>query len=137
MEVDDEAQVILNGMAPEKSAVRYRKEYDAFIEWKKEKYPNAGNTIVSENHLLVYFNFLTKVKKIGPSSLQPKLSMLTSEISRRHRIDIRNYHTVQSYINKQMASFQPKQAKTFTEEEVRRFLEESDDKFYLSHKVLF
>lgn len=137
MEVDDEAQEILNGMGPAKTAHRYRKEYDAFMQWKNEKYPNAGNTIVSENHLLVYFNFLTKVKKIGPSSLQPKFSMLSGEILHRHRIDIKGYHMVQSYINKQMAGFQPKQSNTFTEEQVRRFLEKADDKFYLAHKVLF
>lgn len=139
MDVEDEAQGILDGMAPIKSAKRYEKAYEDYLKWKTDKYPSYPETapLITENLLLVYFNFLLKEKKLLANSLQSKLSMLKSEFGRKQRLDLDKFKQVQSLINKHRAGYQPTQAKTFTQEEIYEFLNKADNFHYLSHKVLF
>ncbi|KAB0790036.1 hypothetical protein PPYR_15641, partial [Photinus pyralis] len=99
----------VDNLLPQKSKLKYEKEYLKFDQWCKE---NKAQHI-SENVLLAYFELQTHLKK--PSSLWSIY------------IKIR-------LLKRFSQGYEPKKSKILDLEQINRFIHEADDKHYLDTK---
>ena len=116
-------------LLPEKSANRYKKEYNIFMSWCKEKSVNS----LKEEVFLAYFSSLSKICK--PNTLWSRYSMLKAVLKIEKNVNIGDYFKLTAYLKKKNVGFTPKKAKIFTKEEISKFLSEAPDDIYLMIKV--
>lgn len=128
--IESARNVTLN-LLPEKSKLKYEKEYSCFISWcesrKVKKY--------SENVLLSYFG--DKSKSLKSSTLWSKYSMLKQTLKIKHDVDIRNYAKLIAFLKKQAVGYKAKKSLTLSRDNVEEFIRNAPDEEYLLSKVRF
>ncbi|KAB0802145.1 hypothetical protein PPYR_04331 [Photinus pyralis] len=127
-ELREIANSTVGNLLPQKSKLKYEKEYLKFDQWCKE---NKAQHI-SENVLLAYFELQTHLKK--PSSLWSMYSMLRSYLNVHKNVDISRYVKLQALLKRFSQGYEPKKSKILDLEQINRFIQEADDKHYLDTK---
>lgn len=124
-----EAEEAAMQILPEKSRDAYDKEFKMFESWMNSRKIKG----IDENVLLAYFLHLQK--KLAPSSLWTKYSMLRSTIHLYKKIDISKYGKLTSFLKSKSQGYKPKKSKTLERPEIEKFLNEAPDDEYLLMKV--
>jgi hypothetical protein len=88
---------------------------------------------VSEKVVLAYF--AEQSKKLKPSSLWCRYSMLRTMVSIKIKIDISQYHQVVAFLKRKSEGYRPKKSCIFCKEDIHQFLKEMNDKDFLFMKV--
>ena len=99
------AQAAMNDTLPE-SADTYQLIYSKFINWKKENKLES----FSENVILSYFYHLSTDRNLKPTTMWSYYSMLKSMIKLKHKINIKDYNLVFSYLKRKSDGYEPTQA---------------------------
>ena len=130
-EIRESANIARGAVVPKKSKDRYVQAYNAFVEWQVA---NNVKNLFSESVLLAYFQ--EQSKKYCPSTLWSMYSMLRSIIHLRHKVNIKNYAQLLSFLSNSSKGYKPVKAKIFTDDEIARFLDKATpDSEWLLHKV--
>ena len=116
---------------PQKSAEKYNRQYDIFMEWCK----NHGISKYSENVLLAYFSHLSK--DYSPSSMWSYYSMLKATLSIKNDVDISKYTKVTAFLKQKARNYVPKKSKTLSQENILEFLLNAPDQIFLMMKVIY
>lgn len=128
-EILRQAQEIINGLLPEKSAETYRTTYSHFITWV-----NSRQVVnITENVLLVYFYELST--KYKPPTLWTKWSMIKKCLSMKENINIDEFKRLKGFLTKRSKGYNPNKATTFTGSQIWEFVETAPDDKYLLTKV--
>lgn len=131
-DIEEIAQHAVSSLLPEKSKNKYKKEYDRFVSWCKEK--NIKN-FLQEKVFLAYFETLSQ--KYSSSSLWAFYSMIRATISMKNNVDISKFAQLQALLKRKSEGYKAKKSKTFTKEEIGKFLKEAEDKKFLLVKVSY
>uniref|UniRef100_V5GRG2 Uncharacterized protein n=1 Tax=Anoplophora glabripennis TaxID=217634 RepID=V5GRG2_ANOGL len=127
-EILEKANAATAGIIPEKSKSIYNKELKEFQDWKIK-----GVKGVNEDVLLAYFFNLSK--KLAPSTLWTKYSMLKSTLRVYKNIEISKFGRLVAFLKSKHKHFQPKKSKVLEKEQIEQFLREALDKDHLMNKV--
>lgn len=131
LEVKKEAQAACYKLLPKKSKDNYDKEFRHFEEWRKQQ----SITGINEEVMLAYFHIYRR--KIAPSSLWTKYSMLRSTLKVYMNSDISKYGKLISYLKSEARTHKSKKAKILERLHIEKFLNEAPNNKYLMMKVLF
>ena len=127
--IKEEAKAACSKLIPEKSKENYVREYELFEECRKEECVSG----VNEDIVLAYlYNYR---KRIAPSSLWTKYSMLKSTCRVYKNIDISKYGKVISYLKSEARTHKSKKANILEREHIQTFLKEACDSQYLMAKA--
>lgn len=128
-DIEFAAQSVINTLIPARSKERYEIVYKNFEEWLKVKKVEE----VCEKVMLAYL--AEQARKLKPSSLWCRYSMLRSLVSIKRKIDISKYHEVVAFLKRNSEGYRPKKSCIFRKEEIHKFLKDMDDKDFLLMKV--
>jgi hypothetical protein len=126
----DAADSARGATLPAKSKQRYNQAYDKFVEWQLE---NNAQNLFSENILLAYFREMSL--KYCPTTLWSVYSMLRSLIYQKHKVHIKDYRELLTFLKSLGKGYKPTKAKVFSDEEVAKFIQNAEDHTWLAHKV--
>lgn len=124
-----EAKEATANLIPEKSKVTYFKEYLQFENWMKKR----GVSAINEEVLLAYFLHLSK--KIAPSSMWTKYSMIKATLKVYRNFDITRYGKLVAYLKSRSRNFKPKKAKILERADIEQYLMDAPDDEHLMSKV--
>ncbi|XP_031333961.1 uncharacterized protein LOC116163974 [Photinus pyralis] len=128
-EVMKQAEAACLSLLPRKSKDNYDKEFRQFEEWREQQGLNG----VNEEVMLAYFHNYRR--KLAPSSMWTKYSMVKSTLKVYKNVDISKYGKLISYLKNEARTHKPKKAKTLEREHVEKFLTQAPDSKYLMIKV--
>ncbi|XP_031341708.1 uncharacterized protein LOC116182764 [Photinus pyralis] len=117
-------------LVPIKSKKAYKKEFDRFCTWRREK----NVTGASEKALLAYFSERSKICK--PSCLWTYYSMVRAMLRLHEKIDISKYGILISFLKAKNVGYKPKKSQVLSREQVIEFLQRAPDEKYLFVKVV-
>lgn len=123
-EIRRAADVVAQGLVPEKSKLRYLKAIAAYREWCEAK---KVKNVSSENVLMAYFGEQSKQKK--PSTLWAMYSMLRTMLEIEEKSDISKHGKLLAYLKRQNVGFRPKKSNIFSRENIEDFLNKAPDEF--------
>ncbi|KAK5648183.1 hypothetical protein RI129_003075 [Pyrocoelia pectoralis] len=127
-EVREAAEAAVGSLLPVKSAARYEKAYDAFLEWcKTKKIKNY-----TENCLLAYFKDISEHKK----SIWSIYSMVKSCLSIKHNLDISKYPKLIAFLKRTTEYHNPKKSRILDEQQILKFISDAPDTTCLLMKVI-
>ncbi|KAK5650166.1 hypothetical protein RI129_001195 [Pyrocoelia pectoralis] len=127
-EVREDAEAAVGSLLPVKSAARYEKAYDAFLEWcKTKKIKNY-----TENCLLAYFKDISEHKK----SIWSIYSMVKSCLSIKHNLDISKYPKLIAFLKRTTEHHNPKKSRILDEQQILKFISDAPDTTCILMKVV-
>lgn len=91
----EEANSALNSLIPQKSAIKYEKQFAEFNKWCDAKKVKP----IKEEVFLAYMSELSK--KLKPPTLWSKFSMLKSMCKIKLNLHISNYHKLNAFLKRQ------------------------------------
>ncbi|XP_045461278.1 uncharacterized protein LOC123671465 [Harmonia axyridis] len=115
-----------------KSELKYKKEYDKFLQWMEVNRMDSKNT--SETVMLAYFQEMSEL--YSPNSLWTKWSMLKLMMRIHDDIDGSKFHELEAFLKRKSKGYEPKKSKVFSREDIVKFLKNASDQKYLLHKVV-
>lgn len=131
----DTSDVIITGSEighqtlPEKSADRYLKAYERFLQWQKSQNTDS----FSEETMVSYFT--ESAKAYTHATLWSMYSMLKATISSHHLVDISRYAGLLAFLSNKNESWISKKVNVIADDELQKFLQEAPDFEYLAVKV--
>lgn len=117
-------------LLPEKSRVRYERQFDVFQKWRHDQKTNSS----SERILLAFFGAMSKDNK-KPSTMWAYYSMLKCMLKLHENVDISEYAKLKNFLKRKNDGYQPTKAKTFTEEQMKTFISQASNDTWLAIKV--
>lgn len=123
-----EEMVTLN-LLPQKSRLKYEKNYKKFIDWCSIKKVKS----YSENVLLAYFSEESKSYKAA--TLWSYYSMIKACLQIKENIDISKYNRLIAFLKRQSEGYKPKKSKILNREQIVTFISDSPDDSFLAIKV--
>lgn len=125
-EVLQAANAAVQSLIPEKSKIRYQRDFEQFEKWCADKSVNS----FSETVLLAFFG--EKSKTVKSSTLWSLYSKIKSILAVNHAVDISKYYKLIAFLKKQNIGYRPKKSNTFLRSDIEKFVKEApDDKFLL------
>lgn len=126
---DQEAQLVMNNLLPQKSQQLYLKAYEGFIEWKMK-----NSASFEESVFLVYFEELSKTFK--PPTLWSIWSKLKATLRVKDRLELDSYNLLKTSLKNKCKGYKLKKSKVLTLSDVKKFLELAEDNIFLAMKVV-
>lgn len=128
-EIREAAKIVTLDLLPEKSKIKYLKQYKIFCNWCEEQNIKS----FSENVLLVYFK--KKSESMKSTSLWPIYSMLKATINLNNNVNISSYTKLIAFLKKQSVGCRSKKSRVLTRDDVNNFLTDAPNEKYLLIKV--
>lgn len=129
IEIDETETTEALTTLPEKSKIKYEKQYNFFMEWCEKK----NVTKYTEPVLMQYFTEKANIFK--SSTLWTMFSMLRATMIIKLNVNIGNYKKLSTFLKKNAVGYESHKTKIFTGDEINRFLTEAPDEVYLLMKV--
>ncbi|XP_045479864.1 uncharacterized protein LOC123684593 [Harmonia axyridis] len=129
----EKAEKARSVLLPTKSELKYKKEYDKFLQWMEVNRMDSKNT--SETVMLAYFQEMSEL--YSPNSLWTKRSMLKLMMRIHDDIDGSKFHELEAFLKRKSKGYEPKKSQVFSREDIVKFLKNASDQEYLLHKAFF
>lgn len=128
-ELVEAAKNISLNLLPEKSKRQYTAVYNEFKRWRTTK----KTTSFAEEIFLVYFDELSR--KMKPSTLWARYSMLKATLKTYNNIDLSTYKKLVALLKRKSSGYKAKKSKIFTAANVSQFCNEAPNAKFLGTKV--
>ncbi|XP_045480945.1 uncharacterized protein LOC123685330 [Harmonia axyridis] len=113
----EKAEKARSVLLPTKSELKYKKEYDKFLQWMEVNRMDSKNT--SETVMLAYFQEMSEL--YSPNSLWTKWSMLKLMMRIHDDIDGSKFHELEAFLKRKSKGYEPKKSQVFSREDIVKY----------------